>query len=103
MPDWVKTAVDGWAKAAGIVQGKLFRSIRKNGTLWGYGVTQNVVWYAVKDCAKRAESTDSHRMICVVAARECAIWLAVNWSRSSFYWATLQFRRPSVISAASSG
>ena len=34
--------------------GKLFRSIRKNGTLWGRGLTQNVVWYAVKDCASRA-------------------------------------------------
>jgi integrase len=54
VPEWVKKAVDGWANAAGIVQGKLFRSIRKNGTLWGYGVTQNVVWYAVRDCARRA-------------------------------------------------
>jgi integrase len=54
VPEWVKRAIDGWASAAGICEGKLFRSIRKNGTLWGYGVTQNVVWYAVKGCAKRA-------------------------------------------------
>jgi len=54
VPEWVKKAIDGWASAAGICEGKLFRSIRKNGTLWGYGVTQNVVWYAVKGCAKRA-------------------------------------------------
>ena len=26
----------------------------KNGTLWGSGVTQNLVWYVVKGCAKRA-------------------------------------------------
>jgi site-specific recombinase XerD len=43
VPEWVKKAIDGWASAAGIFEGKLFRSIRKNGTLWGYGVTQNVV------------------------------------------------------------
>ena len=35
-------------------EGRLFRAIRKNGVLWGAGVTQNVVWYAVKNCAKRA-------------------------------------------------
>jgi integrase len=54
VPEWIKTAVDGWARGAGISEGKLFRSIRKNGTLWGSGVTQNVVWYVVKSCAKRA-------------------------------------------------
>jgi site-specific recombinase XerD len=54
VPEWVKRAVDGWARAAGIGEGRLFRSIRKNGTLWGSGVTQNVVWYVVKGCAKRA-------------------------------------------------
>jgi site-specific recombinase XerC len=37
VPVWVKRAIDGWVSAAGICEGKLFRSIRKNGTLWGYG------------------------------------------------------------------
>jgi site-specific recombinase XerD len=32
----------------------LFRSIRKDGAIWGLGVTQNVVWYVVKKCAERA-------------------------------------------------
>ena len=36
-----------------IAGGKLFRSIRKNGAVWGEGITQNVVWYVVKDCAQR--------------------------------------------------
>lgn len=54
VPEWVKRAVDGWTRDAGIVDGRLFRSIRKNGRLWGSGVTQNVVWYVVKGCAKRA-------------------------------------------------
>jgi integrase len=54
IPAWVKSAIDGWTEAAGIREGKLFRAIRKNGNLWGTGVTQNVVWYVVKNCAKGA-------------------------------------------------
>jgi integrase len=54
LPLWVKTAIDNWSCAAGISEGRLFRAIRKNGALWGRGVTQNVVWYVVKNCAQRA-------------------------------------------------
>jgi len=44
IPAWVKTAVDSWAESAPVVNGKLFRSIRKNGTVWGNGITQNRRW-----------------------------------------------------------
>ena len=54
VPLWVKTAIDSWTSAAGLGEGRLFRAIRRNGALWGRGVTQNVVWYVVKNCAKRA-------------------------------------------------
>jgi integrase len=54
VPEWVKAAVDVWKTAAGIDDGPLFRSIRKDGVMWGHGLTQNVIWYVVKDCAKRA-------------------------------------------------
>lgn len=54
VPCWVKTAIDSWSSAASIGEGRLFRAIRKNGSLWGRGVTQNGVWYVVKNCAKRA-------------------------------------------------
>jgi len=54
VPLWVKTAIDSWRAAASVRDGRLFRAIRKNGVLWGRGLTQNVVWYVVKDCAKRA-------------------------------------------------
>jgi integrase len=54
VPAWVKTAVDKWAESVPVVSGKLFRSIRKNGTVWGDGIKQNVVWYVVKACADRA-------------------------------------------------
>lgn len=52
VPTWVKDAVDPWTEAAG-TGGKLFRAIRKNGTVWGEGVTQNVAWYVVKGNAHR--------------------------------------------------
>ena len=55
IPDWVKTAVDRWTESVPVVSGKIFRSIRKNGKVWGSGITQNVVWYVVKACAGRAE------------------------------------------------
>ena len=57
MPNWVKTAIDKWTESVPIVTGKLFRSIRKDGTVWGNGITQNVVWCVVKACAGRADIT----------------------------------------------
>jgi len=54
MPGWVKNAIDDWMSAASVSDGRVFRAIRKNGALWGSGMTQNVVWYVVKSCAKRA-------------------------------------------------
>jgi integrase len=53
VPAWVKKAVDRWTESAPIANGRLFRSIRKNGTVWGDGITQNVIWYVVKACAAR--------------------------------------------------
>lgn len=54
MPAWVKDAVDEWVCSAEITEGRLFRAIRKNGVIWGHGFTQNVVWYVVRQCARRA-------------------------------------------------
>ena len=57
VPAWVKKAVDRSTESAPIANGKLFRSIRKNETVWGSGITQNVVWYVVKASAARAGIT----------------------------------------------
>ena len=54
IPLWVKSAIDRWSSAASVCEGRLSRAIRRNGALWGRGVTQNVVWYVVKNCAMRA-------------------------------------------------
>lgn len=48
MPDWVKTTVDEWIRAAGLNAGKLFRCVCRTGKCWGGGVTERVVWHVVK-------------------------------------------------------
>jgi site-specific recombinase XerD len=53
MPDWVKETLDEWLKAADIRQGKLFRCVRRKGTVWGTEVTEKVVWHVVKEYAGR--------------------------------------------------
>ena len=40
VPAWVKAAIDAWTQIARVVSGRLFRSIRKNGMVWGDGITQ---------------------------------------------------------------
>ena len=54
VPSWVKGSIDSWLSEAKLSRGKLFRPIRKNGDIWGRGITQNVIWYTVKHCATRA-------------------------------------------------
>ena len=53
VPAWVKAAIDAWTQSASVVTGKLFRAVRKNGTVWGDGITQYVIWYVVKGGATR--------------------------------------------------
>lgn len=54
VPQWVKTRIDEWTKASSTTSGRLFRSINKNGVVWGAGLTEKVVWYVVKNFAKTA-------------------------------------------------
>src|SRR5678815_4079984 len=54
IPSWVKEAIDQWASAAGIKEGRLFRAVSRSGRAWGHGITQNVVWYVVKVCCEQA-------------------------------------------------
>jgi integrase len=52
IPQWVKKALDRWVGAAGITQGKIFRAVTKRGKVWGKGISQNLVWYVVRNCCK---------------------------------------------------
>ena len=49
----VQGLVDVWLRDSGVNEGKVFRRVLKNGARQDAGVTANVVWYAVKRCAKR--------------------------------------------------
>ncbi len=54
IPVWVKQAIDGWTIAAGISEGRIFRSINKAGKIWGDGMTPKVIWEVVKQAAQAA-------------------------------------------------
>jgi len=54
IPEWVKAALDEWAAAAGVSEGKIFRVVARTDKIWGDGISQNVVWYVVKGCCERA-------------------------------------------------
>jgi integrase len=53
IPDWVKTALDDWTGAAGIKEGHIFRAVARTDKIWGDGISQNVVWYVVKECCEK--------------------------------------------------
>jgi site-specific recombinase XerD len=55
MPIWVKSAVDRWMSAATVAEGRIFRAVSRHGSAWSRGVTESVVWYAVRDCARRLQ------------------------------------------------
>ena len=54
VPTWCKGLVDAWLRQSGVSEGEVFRRVLKNGARQDAGVSANVVWYAVKRCAKRA-------------------------------------------------
>jgi site-specific recombinase XerD len=55
MPIWVKDAVDRWLTAASVATGRVFRAVSRHGTPWGSGISENVVWYVIRNCAQRLE------------------------------------------------
>jgi site-specific recombinase XerD len=54
VPDWVKSAIDRWTAGANIRTGKLFRCVSKTGSVWGDGISEKVVWCAVREFAAKA-------------------------------------------------
>ena len=53
MPAWVKDSVDQWLATAELKHGRIFRAVSRHGSCWGRGISENVVWYVVRECAKR--------------------------------------------------
>lgn len=54
VPAWAKAAVDAWAQAADITEGRVFRAINRGGLVWGEGMTSKVIWEVVRAAAGRA-------------------------------------------------
>jgi site-specific recombinase XerD len=54
VPGWVKLAVDEWLAAARIAEGHIFRCVTHSGTVWGSGISEKVVWWVVRQSAKKA-------------------------------------------------
>jgi site-specific recombinase XerD len=54
VPGWVKLAVDEWLAAARITEGHIFRCVTHSGTVWGSGISEKVVWWVVRQSAKKA-------------------------------------------------
>ena len=57
MPDWVKSAIDIWMRAVPLTKGRLFRCVTRQGSTWGDGNTEKVIWHIVKDYAAMAGIT----------------------------------------------
>ena len=53
VPPWCKGLIDVWLRDSRVSEGKVFRRVSKNGVRQDAGVTSDVVWYAVKQYAKR--------------------------------------------------
>ncbi len=54
IPKWVKAALDQWTAAAGVMEGKSFEQSPGRGKVWGNGISQNVVWYVVKNLLRES-------------------------------------------------
>lgn len=54
VPTFAKAAIDKWAEAAGISEGRVFRSLRSNGALAGDRLSAQTVTRVVLDAAARA-------------------------------------------------
>jgi site-specific recombinase XerD len=72
----------------------VFRRVLKNGARQDAGVTANVVWYAVKRCAKRAgiENLAPHDLLAVAPASAMAV--EANSNRFSLGHASVQTTEP---------
>ena len=45
--------IDQWLAATDLKHGQIFRAVSRHGSCWGRGISENVVWYVVRECAKR--------------------------------------------------
>jgi site-specific recombinase XerD len=54
MPTWVKVAIDTWTSPAGVVDGRVFRSINRGSQVQGNVLSEKVVWQMLRPYAAAA-------------------------------------------------
>src|SRR4249920_2048836 len=54
MPPWVKVATDAWTTAAGVVDGSVFRPVKRGGMPQCVGLSEKVVWQLLQGYAAKA-------------------------------------------------
>jgi len=54
MPAWVKVAIDAWASAAALTDGRIFRSVNRADAAQGDALSEKVVWQLLKPYAEAA-------------------------------------------------
>jgi site-specific recombinase XerD len=54
MPAWVKVAIDAWASAAAVADGRVFRSVNRADHAQGEALSEKVVWQLIKPYAEVA-------------------------------------------------
>jgi integrase/recombinase XerD len=54
MPAWVKVAIDAWASAAAVSDGRVFRSVNRADAPQGDALSEKVVWQLIKPYAEAA-------------------------------------------------
>jgi site-specific recombinase XerD len=84
MPNWVKATVDAWLKAASIEDGFIFRCVTHAGTVWGSAISEEVVWWVVRQYAKTADIEQLSLVTFVAPVPGFAIQPEASWNRFSF-------------------
>jgi integrase len=51
MPTWVKVAIDAWASPAGIADGPVFRSVKRDGKVRETALSEKVIWQLIRPYA----------------------------------------------------
>jgi integrase len=54
MPTWVKTAIETWASAVGLANGRVFRPVHRGDRVQGESMTEKIVWQMLKQYAEAA-------------------------------------------------
>jgi integrase len=86
VPSWSKQLLDAWLRHSGVSDGRVFRRVSKLGKRQEAGVTANVVWYAVKRCARQAGIANLAPTIFVAPVPDSAMIATANSTDSVSAW-----------------